>query len=91
MVPIADSFEIKREHGLSHALGVVVVFEVPRNMVIPTVGARVELRRPGAESISLPIREIKDHGSRDATRVGKSFFFEGLTLKDVPQGTELHW
>jgi len=91
MVWITESFEIKSEHGLSHAPGVVVIFEVQKNTAIPTVGAQVELRRPGSEPISVPVGEIKDHGSRAAWRVGKSFFFQGLTLKDVPAGTKLSW
>jgi hypothetical protein len=86
---IRDCFEIKPEYGMRHASGIVVVVEMPLEAVTPSIGVDVLLRCPDGKVLRAPIEEIKDHGSANPRMKGHSFFLLGLTLQDVPDGTEM--
>ena len=86
-VSVVDSFDIRANTpGSHHAPGLVVMIDGRQcGFQLPTLGDRVEFRRPDGVVTIGQIEEIKEHGE------GRSFFISTLTRADAPIGSVMSW
>lgn len=83
-VRVRDAFEVKASHGLDSPPGVVAVLDGfaypdPRRFI----GKAIRIDAGAGELIRAPITDARDHGATI------SFFFKGLSTRDVPVGSIL--
>ena len=86
-VSVTDSFEIKPGMpGITHAPGVVVVFDAPpKGGGLPSAGEVIRLKRKGVAEVDVMVGEVKTFQNT------VTFYLEGLTRGDAPIGCVLAW